>query len=76
MTEYRFIYKCRLCGGTNENTCVGNVVTAQNMLIRACLGNPKIGNQDTVEILTTHICMDGQMGIADLQGYRRVKTEE
>ena len=90
MTEYRFIYKCRLCGGTNESTCVSKEGTAQGLLTLACLGNPplsaQIANewheaysnpyQEKIELLTTHICQDGQMGVADLQGYKKVTTEE
>lgn len=60
MSNYRAIYKCRLCGKTIEKEAY------------APMGNE---NHPTATLCYFHLCEDGRHGIIDLQGIYKVKEE-
>lgn len=74
MTEYRAIYKCRLCGEEFVSAATGSSDIARtHMLIMTVkyqtseyIGTP------TTEI-SMHSCKDGSMGLADFLGFRKVE---
>ena len=74
MTEYRAIYKCRLCGGKFVSASTSSSdVAIENMLnvtvgyeIKEWIGNPATET-------TMHSCKDGSMGLEDFLGFRKVE---
>ena len=74
MTEYRAIYKCRLCGEEFVSAVTGNADIAikymVNMTVECDVGQ-KILNPVTK--LLMHSCKDGSMGLADFLGFRKVE---
>jgi hypothetical protein len=65
----RLIYKCRLCGGTDESTGVPSVL---NALIHIQLdGDTRKAWPQSAQVAHAtdiHNCPDGRLGISDLQG--------
>lgn len=70
MTEYRAIFKCRLCGETYESGCTGGAKAAMDGALSACIGKQLIPNAPCMN--EVHNCKDGGLGIADFQGFRVV----
>ena len=74
MTEYRAIYKCRLCGGEFESCVTTSIdVVIKNMLnvtvgheIKQWIGTP-------VSETSMHSCKNGSFGMADFVGFRKVE---
>jgi len=71
--QYRFIYKCRLCGAEEENPVTGNESLASNALLTVAVYGKDLTSKSYITLLSVHVCSDGSHGIADLQGYRKVK---
>lgn len=74
MSEYRAIYKCRLCGEEFVSGATTSIdVVIKNMLnvtiryeIKQWIGTP-------VTEISMHSCKDGSMGLADFLGFRKVE---
>lgn len=74
MTEYRAIYKCRLCGEEFESAVTTNAdIAIKHMLIMTVeykapeyIGTP-------ITETSMHSCKDGSMGLADFLGFRKVE---
>lgn len=74
MTEYRAIYKCRLCGGEFVSAATTSAdIAIKNMVLMTaeCDVNQKILNPVTK--LSMHSCKDGSMGLADFMGFRKME---
>ena len=74
MTEYRAIYKCRLCGGefaqgitTSEDVILQNMIN----LVTKCGIKQNIGVPVTETYM--HNCKDGSYGFADFIGFRKME---
>ena len=77
MTEYRAIYKCRLCGEEFVSAITGNADIAIKNMVRVTTGIKPlefIGNP--IEETSMHSCKDGSMGMADFLGFRKVEDED
>lgn len=66
--EWRFLYKCRMCGAIDDNTVTGNkghvLVTLSEVSARGVC--TKFGIP--VAMTSIHSCKNGDIGISDLQG--------
>ena len=68
----KFQYKCRQCGAVEENPCTSEK-NATLILIHTIIGGrvlPEhlIGTKP--EMVSTHSCDNGAMGVSDLIGYK------
>lgn len=64
-TDYKFEYKCRLCGKVFSPRGAGSKNVAHNTII-----NLLCGIERQVSMHHFHMCNADDMGIADLQGER------
>lgn len=74
MTEYREIFKCRLCGETYEAGCTGSEDIAFQSVLALSIGIKRPCPQSP-QIISVHCCNGGSFGIADFQGFRKVDSE-
>lgn len=74
MSEYRTIFKCRLCGEVYEGGCTGSERIAQQCVTLTCLGLPAPDPQ-APGITEVHCCKDGSFGVSDFQGFRKAEKE-
>ena len=75
MSEYRAIYKCRLCGEEFVSAATGNEdIAIKNMVVitAECDLGQRILNPITK--LSMHSCKDGSMGLADFLGFRKAEN--
>lgn len=71
--KYLAIFKCRLCGECYEERCTSSKSDALQATICACLGKTL---QSQAPVLTdAHYCDNGDIGVSDFQGFRKVKNE-
>lgn len=68
MSEYREIYKCRLCGEIFEDVGKVNEKMAFQNITRSVIKN--MDNYITNNLV--HSCTDGSFGFADFLGYRKI----
>lgn len=68
MSEYRAIYKCRLCGGEFTKFVTEFSYDANLYIMPMCLQNQR--NNLPFE---SHICPNGDIGFADFLGFRKVE---
>ena len=69
MSESRFEYKCRRCGEIEASTCGGTKLVYNTMMSMVIgLPMPDTSGGITPEMLDTHACKDGGMGISDFIG--------
>ena len=79
MTEYRAIYKCRLCGEEFETTpFCENDNSPFYVMASFVTGNDsfEMGYKKPSKIIykaEKHDCKDGSMGLADFLGFRKVE---
>lgn len=73
-TEYKAIYKCRLCKDTFVERSTKHRDTAIRLIENACCNYMESIIDPT--LLTYHFCEDGSIGICDFQGFYLVETEE
>lgn len=74
MTEYRAIYKCRLCGEEFVSAITGSAdIVIKNMVIMTAECDVKQKILNPVTKLSMHSCKDGSMGLADFLGFRKVE---
>lgn len=69
--DYKFEYKCRLCGEVFSPCGTGSKQVAHDTII-----NLLCGIERQVSMHHFHMCNADDMGIADLQGVRVVKNGE
>ena len=73
MTEYRAIYKCRLCGEEFVSAVTGNADIAIKHMVSVTSGyNPTEYIGAPITEKTMHSCKGGSMGMADFLGFRKV----
>lgn len=76
MSEYRAIYKCRLCGEEfEENKVNRNIAHAITVIFG--VGTPDAFEvpftNETVYKIIAHDCKDDSYGLADFVGFRKVE---
>lgn len=70
-TEYRSIFKCRLCGKQYESGGMcNNLDLVVNETIRRCIGIA-CKEPQTPSMTEVHLCGNGNIGIADFQGWEK-----
>lgn len=75
MSEYRAIYKCRLCGEEFENvTPTSRYIHYQNMV--NSISMPQYGINASMPSIknSMHDCKDGSHGYIELIGFRKVEN--
>ena len=74
MTEYRAIYKCRLCGEEFVSAVTGSAdIAIKNMVLMTAECDMKQKIFNPVTKLSMHSCKDGSMGLSDFLGFRKVE---
>ena len=75
MSEYRAIYKCRLCGEEFENGRIENenIVDSCVMAISILGDTQKVRTSMSLHEHYVHYCKNGSMGMADFLGFRKVE---
>lgn len=77
MTEYREIYKCRLCGEKFEDGRTGRDTAYMGCAVLAAKEHFKPeGCAIGVHRHNTHVCDDGSYGFADFVGFKKVDDED
>lgn len=72
MSEYRAIYKCRLCGEEFESAVTTRENIAMKHMVIVTTGYKSTENIGTpVTETSMHSCKDGSMGLADFLGFRK-----
>lgn len=66
MTRGRLLYRCRLCGQTEESWGVPDLSIALSCIATDCPTPPKWGL--TPKLQGVHFCGNGRLGITDLLG--------
>ena len=75
MSEYRAIYKCRLCGEEFASAVTGNSDIAIKHMVGVTVGyNPTEYIGVPITEKTIHSCKGGSMGMADFWGFRKVEN--
>lgn len=71
---YHVVYKCRLCGKTDESSTIGatRLKLLQMMHEVDTTGDAYLSPTDGLGVhkVQTHFCKDGSMGLADFIGFR------
>lgn len=76
MSEYRAIYKCRLCGEEFKGSATTNIDIAIKNMLNVTFGYEiKQWNEAPVSEIFMHSCKDGSLGLADFLGFRKVDDE-
>lgn len=76
-TEYKAIYKCRLCGKEFEYCRAGEVIAQALTVALAVNGTTEhVRYNGNLHTHTTHECDDGSLGIADFQGFQKIGDNE
>ena len=82
MSEYRAIYKCRLCGGEFEGMIFEeNDNSPFYAMVNFLAGNDsfEMGYREPPNIIyksEQHNCKDGSYGFADFIGFRKVEDND
>lgn len=74
MPEYQAIYKCRLCGeiftdsliSEEEDKCMEKLETGKPIY-------RSISGRNDISMFKPHLCKNGDNGMADFQGFRKVE---
>lgn len=74
-TEWRILYKCRLCGALEGNT-VGSYQTTSDAIREACVHGQSRSSGIPVTMVKPHHCQNGATGVADLQGTAEYPVKE
>lgn len=77
MSEYRAMYKCRLCGEKIDGITMGDTEDVEIQIDNTCafsseFFNPKTAHREARAI--THRCKDGSYGLAEFLGFRKVEN--
>lgn len=74
---YHVVYKCRLCGKTDESSIFGVTLMKLNQMMDEvdATGDAYLSPTDGIGVhkVSRHYCKDGSMGIADFIGFRFVE---
>lgn len=70
--DYRFIYKCRLCGAEQSPSGITGTDRRLFRLLLDAIYPSTSPNTDILSLLDVHRCSDDQMGVADFQGVRTI----
>ena len=74
MTEYRAIYKCRLCGEEFGSAKTGSAdIAIKHMVSVTSWSKPTEYIGAPITETTMHSCKGGSMGLADFLGFRKVE---
>lgn len=74
MSEYRAIYKCRLCGEEFVSAVTRNTdISIKNIVLMTAECDVKQKILNPVTKLSMHSCKDGSMGLADFWGFRKAE---
>ncbi len=77
MTEYRAIYKCRMCGEEFEDARMGKDIAYMGAAVLTVKEHFKPeGCAIGVHRHNTHVCDDGSYGFADFVGFKKVDDED
>ena len=68
-----YVAKCRFCGATVVECESGLELSSYGEVLTNAIHELWVGNQPPVRMISVHTCKDGQLGITDLIGQRRVK---
>lgn len=71
---YRAVFKCRLCGET-YTTCTCSEILARRTAQNACDGIFDELHGLAPQMNEIHNCSNGNIGIADFQGYELMEEE-
>ena len=69
MAEFRFYYKCRMCGETYTNKATGSEDTARQYITEAVCNRQ-------FNLYDVHYCGDNRVGIADYIGNKKEVKHE
>lgn len=76
MDESRFEYKCRRCGETESSTC-GGVSLVYNHMMSIVFNLPIEKNMGiSPNMLDTHACKDGGLGVSDFIGITKWRDDK
>ena len=76
MSEYRAIYKCRLCGEEFEDARMGRDIAYMGAAVLTVKEHFKPeGCAIGAHKYNTHVCDDGSYGFADFIGFRKAEDE-
>lgn len=75
MSEYRAIYKCRLCGKNFDDGTVNKQQLASNGTVAIAVnGNADNAMKESALFrYSVHCCDDGSFGFSDFQGFKKVE---
>lgn len=74
MTEYRAIYKCRLCGEEIDYGGAGEILAISITTSLAVFGDAKnVKGGQMIHKHICHKCKDGSFGFSDFIGFRKVE---
>jgi len=68
-------YKCRRCGGIQDNTETAADDDRHWLILQNTMLDVPVSINDKLSETTLHRCEDGGMGVADLQGFRIEEQE-
>lgn len=75
MSEYRAIYKCRLCEEKFMSAITRNTDIALKHMASITVGyNPTEYIGGPITGATMHSCKDGSMGLADFLGFKKAEV--
>ena len=74
-TEWRILYKCRMCGCLDSNTVTGGEI-AQVAVAKAIINGVCSDFGIPVCRTSTHRCQSGAIGVMDLQGAAEYPVKE
>ena len=75
MAEYQAIYKCRLCGEMFTDSLISEK-EAEECMEKLESGKPRyrsVSSRNDITIVKPHLCCNGNNGIADFLGFRKVE---
>lgn len=74
MTDYKAMYKCRLCGETFQFAHTGNRNVALEEVVELSLSEHsykyKVQSETSIHRYLVHNCADGSIGYADFLGFK------
>ena len=77
MSEYRAIYKCRLCGEEFEDARMERDIAYMGVAVLTVKEHFKLeGGAIGVHKYNTHVCDDDSYGFADFVGFKKVDDED
>jgi hypothetical protein len=72
---YQAVYKCRICGGETSGCCTDSESTAMREIWNLKV-NALSEQSAHPHMIETHHCKDGSIGVADFQGFKKIKEAD